>query len=189
MEISETVPPSEGWAALAQQFAAHHRAMAARQARDKPAAADTASETEGRSGAPARARDSATPRLGLSEAEQRMVADLRARDREVRAHEQAHARVGGQFAGQPSYTFQAGPDGQRYAVGGEVPIDASAVPGDPEATVAKMEVVKAAALAPAEPSSADRKVAAMADATRARALGDLMALRQQDRDGTLDKRV
>ncbi|MEM6679645.1 MAG: putative metalloprotease CJM1_0395 family protein [Pseudomonadota bacterium] len=100
----------------------------------------------------------------LSDGELEAIARLAARDREVRAHEQAHARVGGPFAGQPSYTYQTGPDGKRYAIGGSVPIDLSPIPGDPEATVAKMRTVKAAALAPAEPSAADRRVAALAEA-------------------------
>lgn len=119
--------------------------------------------------------------FGLSEEMQQVVDELRARDREVRDHEQAHARVGGEFAGEPSYTYQTGPDGKQYAVGGEVPIDVSEVPGDPEATIAKMEVVKAAALAPAEPSSADKQVAAQADAKRLAAMADLMALRSAER--------
>ncbi len=95
----------------------------------------------------------------LSEQEKRQVEKLKARDREVRAHEQAHARVGGPYAGAPSYTFQQGPDGKRYAVGGEVSIDTSAE-STPEETARKMEVVIRAALAPAEPSSQDRRVAA-----------------------------
>lgn len=99
---------------------------------------------------------------GLTQEEQAEVEALTARDREVRAHEQAHAAVGGAFAGSPSYTYQIGPDGQRYAVGGEVKIDVSPIPGDPEATLEKMRTVERAALAPAEPSPQDRKVAQMA---------------------------
>ena len=117
------------------------------------------------------------PSLQLSEEERAVVAQLQARDREVRAHEEAHARVGGEYAGEPSYTYEVGPDGRQYAVGGEVPIDVSVIPDDPEATIEKMEVVKRAALAPAEPSSADRRVAAEADAKRLAAMADLMELR------------
>ena len=115
----------------------------------------------------------------LSEEEQAVVDQLAARDREVRNHEEAHARVGGQYAGNPSYTFQEGPDGKQYAIGGEVPIDVSPVADDPEATIVKMEIVKAAALAPAEPSGQDRKVAALADAQRQQAIADLAELRRQ----------
>ncbi|WP_050772333.1 putative metalloprotease CJM1_0395 family protein [Sagittula stellata] len=123
---------------------------------------------------------------GLSGPERKAVSELRARDREVRAHEQAHATVGGQFAGAPSYTYQTGPDGNRYAIGGEVPIDISPVEGDPEATIDKMDQVKAAALAPAEPSAADRQVAALADASRAQAVADLAALRSAGTGGSVD---
>lgn len=110
---------------------------------------------------------------GLTPAEQDLVRKLSARDAEVRRHEEAHARVGGQYAGQPSYTYQSGPDGKRYAIGGEVPIDVAPVPDDPQATIVKMDIVKRAALAPAEPSAADRRIAALADAQRLQAVADL----------------
>ncbi|MDV2077726.1 putative metalloprotease CJM1_0395 family protein [Marinobacter xestospongiae] len=98
----------------------------------------------------------------LTEAELKELTKLKARDREVRAHETAHQSVGGQYAGAPSYTYQRGPDGAQYAVGGEVSIDIAPVEGDPQATIDKMRIVRAAALAPAEPSSQDRAVAAEA---------------------------
>jgi hypothetical protein len=94
-------------------------------------------------------------------AEQKEIQTLKSRDTEVRVHEQAHAAVGGQYAGAPSYEYETGPDGKRYAVGGEVSIDVS-VEKDPEDTINKMQIVRAAALAPAEPSSQDYKVAAEA---------------------------
>lgn len=102
-----------------------------------------------------------------------VVQDLRARDREVRAHEQAHASVGGRHAGAPAYTLELGPDGRAYAVGGRVQIDTSPVEGDPAATVDKMEQVARAALAPAEPSAADLAVAGEARANAARARSDM----------------
>lgn len=91
--------------------------------------------------------------------EQRKLAELKKRDAEVRSHEQAHASAGGDLAAAPSYEFELGPDGKQYAVGGEVNIDLAMVPGDPQATIVKMQKVRAAALAPADPSSADRSVA------------------------------
>lgn len=94
--------------------------------------------------------------------QQALIQSLAARDAEVRAHEQAHKAVGGQYAGAISYSFETGPDGKRYAVGGEVPIDTAVIAGDPQATIQKLETVRAAALAPAEPSSLDRQVAALA---------------------------
>lgn len=111
----------------------------------------------------------------LSEEEADQVRELKARDQEVRRHEQAHAAAGGAHAGAPSYQYQQGPDGQRYAVGGEVPIDVSPVAGDPSATVQKMRQVKAAANAPAQPSGQDRAVAATADAISQQAQAELLA--------------
>ena len=97
----------------------------------------------------------------LTEAEAREVQALKARDREVRAHEQAHLTAAGQYAkGGISYTYERGPDGRLYAVGGEVSVDTSEVPNDPEATLQKAQTLQRAALAPAEPSAQDRAVAA-----------------------------
>ena len=122
----------------------------------------------------------------LSEGEQKQVAELKKRDREVRQHEQAHQAAGGQYASAPSYEYQKGPDGQQYAVGGEVQIDASPIPGDPEATIEKMRVVKAAALAPAEPSGQDRKVAAAADAAAQQARAELAAQEREERQAAFE---
>lgn len=97
----------------------------------------------------------------LSEEEQQQVKDLSNRDREVRAHEQAHQSAGGSYAGAMSFEYEQGPDGQRYAVGGEVAIDISKEK-NPEETIAKMQQVKAAAMAPAQPSAQDYKVSAQA---------------------------
>ena len=100
-----------------------------------------------------------------------IIRQLSQRDNEVRAHEQAHSSVGGQYAGSAQYSYQRGPDGVNYAVGGEVPIDVGAISGNPRATLEKMQIVQRAALAPAEPSSQDRRVAALASqqANQARA--------------------
>jgi hypothetical protein len=95
-------------------------------------------------------------------ADQEQIQALAARDREVRAHEQAHASVAGQYAKGTSYTYQRGPDGVSYAIGGEVQIDTSPIPGDPEATLRKAQQLRRAANAPAEPSSQDARVAALA---------------------------
>ncbi|WP_051484512.1 putative metalloprotease CJM1_0395 family protein [Shewanella waksmanii] len=84
---------------------------------------------------------------------------LAKRDAEVRAHEQAHANVGGQYAGSPSYSYEQGSDGKRYAVDGEVQIDITPIANDPQATVNKMQKVYAAAMAPVQPSMADIQVA------------------------------
>ncbi|WP_300479670.1 putative metalloprotease CJM1_0395 family protein [Shewanella sp.] len=94
--------------------------------------------------------------------QQQQVDSLKARDSEVKAHEHAHATVGGQYAQSPSFKYEKGADGQRYATDGEVQIDVSAVGGDPLATINKMKQVYAAAMAPVDPSSADIRVAAEA---------------------------
>ncbi|KUJ73576.1 hypothetical protein AVO42_12225 [Thiomicrospira sp. XS5] len=115
---------------------------------------------------------------------QRVISELKSRDREVKAHEQAHLAAGGRHVtGGASYSYQTGPDGQRYAVGGEVGIDTSPVSGDPEATLSKAQQIRAAALAPAEPSSQDLKVAAQATQMAAQARAEIAQKNQQERTG------
>lgn len=97
----------------------------------------------------------------LTEEDKQEIEDLKARDQEVRTHEQAHAATGGQYAGSPQYEYTTGPDNKRYVTGGEVSIDISEEPSA-EQTLRKMQQVRAAALAPAQPSSQDLKVAAEA---------------------------
>jgi hypothetical protein len=119
--------------------------------------------------------------------ELRIISDLQARDRDVRAHEQAHISAGGAYIrGGASYQYERGPDNQRYAVGGEVNIDSSPVRDNPEATIAKMQVVRSAALAPADPSAQDRAVAAAASRAEAVAhveLRERQAAEAQERNG------
>lgn len=105
------------------------------------------------------------------------IAKLQTRDRMVRAHEAAHQSVGGQYAGAASYTYQNGPDGRRYAVGGEVPIDTS-TEKTPQATIDKMGIVRRAALAPQDPSAADRAIAAAATQHESNAQRELLRLMQ-----------
>ena len=76
----------------------------------------------------------------------------------VIAHEMAHKVVGGQYAGSVRYEYTRGPDGRLYITGGEVSIDVSEEP-TPEETIQKMEIVRRAALAPADPSPQDLAVA------------------------------
>jgi hypothetical protein len=130
--------------------------------------------------------EKASPREAQQQRQEQLeIAALASRDREVRAHEQAHAAVGGAYAGAPTYTFTRGPDGKRYAIGGEVSIDSSPIPNDPEATLRKMELVQRAALAPAEPSAQDRRVAAQA--TQARA--ELAQLRREEAASAAEERA
>jgi hypothetical protein len=103
-----------------------------------------------------------------------VISQLKARDGEVRAHEAAHIAAGGRYiTGGASYSYQQGPDGVQYAVGGEVGIDSSPAPGKPEETVQKMRIVRAAALAPSEPSGADLSVAAAAAQAEAAAVAEI----------------
>jgi hypothetical protein len=111
----------------------------------------------------------------LEQLEEQALNQLKQRDREVRAHEQAHAAVGGQYAGSPTYEYERGADGNNYAVAGEVLIDISEVPNDPQATIEKMQQVKAAALAPQEPSGPDRAIAADANQKITAARAELTA--------------
>ncbi len=105
---------------------------------------------------------SITSSTQLTSQEKQVVAKLQARDRAVRAHEQAHVAAGGGLViSGPSYTYQKGPDGVNYAVGGEVNIDTSKE-ANPEATLQKAQQIRRAALAPADPSAQDRAVAAQA---------------------------
>ena len=114
-----------------------------------------------------------------------LLQDLRARDREVRSHELAHLAAAGRHArGGPSFTFEPGPDGRRYAVAGEVGIDTSEVAGDPAATLVKAQQIRRAALAPADPSAQDRQIAAQAAAMATQARAEIAAERRESDTAT-----
>jgi len=98
----------------------------------------------------------------LSEEDQRKVEELKKIDRRVHTHEQAHLSAAGSYAsGGASYDYVTGPDGNRYANSGHVNIDTSREK-TPEATIIKANIIQKAALAPADPSPADRQIAANA---------------------------
>lgn len=97
----------------------------------------------------------------LDSAEQQQVNKLQARDSEVRAHEAAHKAAGGGLAGSASFSYQRGPDGKMYAIGGEVPISFEKG-STPQETIANARQVVAAAMAPANPSPQDFSVASSA---------------------------
>jgi len=126
-----------------------------------------------------RIADKSNP-ASLSQQDLQKLQSLKARDQEVKAHEMAHlAAAGGIALGGASFEYQQGPDGVRYAVGGEVNIDTSAVQGNPAATLGKAEQIQRAALAPANPSAQDQRVAAKAAAMAANARAELMKNIQQ----------
>ena len=105
---------------------------------------------------------------------------LKAREREVRAHEMAHlAAAGGLATSGATFTYQRGPDGASYAIGGEVKIDTSGG-SNPEETIRKAQIIRAAALAPAEPSGQDRAVAAKAAQMEAEARAEQSGVDNDD---------
>lgn len=121
----------------------------------------------------------------LTVPEKQEATKLAARDREVRAHEAAHTAAGrGLIKGGASFSYEKGPDGTLYAVGGEVSIDTSKVPDDPPATLAKANQIQAAALAPATPSNKDRSVAASASAMANEARGEIREQGSETTDST-----
>jgi len=125
-----------------------------------------------------RAQDRAEQAQRTQELQQ--LRQLAERDREVRAHEQAHQAVGGQYAGPMSLQYERGPDGKNYAVSGEVSISIGEVPNDPQATLDKAETVRRAALAPAEPSAQDRRVAAQATQIALEAQTEIQSLQREE---------
>jgi len=124
----------------------------------------------------------------LTEEEEKEVGELEKRDREVRNHEQAHVAAAGAFVnGGISYDYQIGPDDKRYAVGGEVSIDTSPIANDPEATIQKAQVVQQAALAPADPSGQDYRVAAAASQMMIEAQQELSKQRSEETQEVSDE--
>jgi len=125
---------------------------------------------------------------GLTPEQQQVVAELERTDAEIKRHEQAHASAGGPYAGAPSYDYTRGPNGRLYAVGGDVQIDAAPVPGNPEATIQKMQIVRRAALAPANPSPQDQRVAAIAQQRITEARREQSELELEERQATAEQR-
>ena len=122
------------------------------------------------------------------QAEQKQLSELKKRDAEVKAHEQAHASIGGQYASAPKYEYEVGPDGKRYAVGGEVSIDISEA-STPEETLRKAQQVKAAALAPAEPSPQDFRVATEATQMALEARTEIAAAKAQQAQNSFNEAI
>lgn len=165
-----------GWEQLAEMRAQHQaRQMQQTQPTEKPEAtreqtSSTGEQATGSDGQP------------LDAADQRKVDDLKKRDQEVRTHEQAHVAAGGNLVqGGISFSYQMGPDGKRYAVGGEVQIDTSEG-RTPEETVRKMQRVRSAALAPQQPSSQDLQVAAQAAQKEMMARMQMATSQEQERE-------
>lgn len=109
----------------------------------------------------------------LSLEEQRIVSELQAADTNVRAHEAAHMAAGGGLTSPASYTYERGPDNKMYAVAGEVGISTSQG-NTPQESLNKAQTIRRAALAPADPSPQDLKVAAQAASMEMSARAQIM---------------
>jgi hypothetical protein len=111
---------------------------------------------------------------GLSEDDREMIRELKDRDHEVRMHEQTHAALLGPYArSAPSYTYQVGPDGRMYAVGGSVEVD-TGKEATPEETANKARILQIAATSVKEPSPADMAVAAGASGMLSEAMAQMV---------------
>jgi hypothetical protein len=183
----------EGREIGAQGFQGSRQAFGARAADGRAAGAKEAGGAKDAAGnakeAPQAAGSAREDSLELSDDAKRMVDELKARDRAVRAHEAAHLAAGaGIVKGGAQFTTQRGPDGNMYAVGGEVAIDASEVPNDPRATMAKARQIAAAALAPSDPSPTDRAAAAGARQMESKAALELAAkLSEEGKPGRVEE--
>lgn len=113
------------------------------------------------------------------------VMELQTIEDKVIAHEQAHKAVGGEFAGSATYGYSVGPDGKRYITSGEVSISVPGT-GEPEEMMRAMETVKRAALAPANPSGQDQRVAASASAKIISLQSDIARQKAAEAYGTTD---
>lgn len=118
----------------------------------------------------------------LSMDEERLRNQLQARDSEVKAHEAAHKAAGGGMAGAASYTYQRGPDGKMYAIGGEVSISIPQA-STPEEALKNARTIAAAAMAPANPSPQDFAVAASARLMEIKAQQEILQEEQKKQNG------
>ncbi|MFA6138197.1 MAG: putative metalloprotease CJM1_0395 family protein [Sulfurimonas sp.] len=97
----------------------------------------------------------------LSPDEERLVKELASRDTEVKVHEAAHQAAGSGMTGTASYSYQQGPDGKMYAIGGEVSISMKSS-SNPEETARNAKQIIASAMAAGSPSPQDFAVVSSA---------------------------
>lgn len=91
----------------------------------------------------------------------RVLEKFKNKDAEIRTHEQVHASIGHTTA-PISYSYQQGPDGKMYAVGGSVRLETS-IPDDPKAAAFKLDMLQKAASAPSHTSGADNTIASQSN--------------------------
>ncbi len=171
LSIASATAYSNGMSAQGRTGSAADPTKAPPQSATATAEGTPPSTTESASERPARETQQAS---GLTPEEQQQLSELQQRDRQVKAHELAHKSAGGRYVTGGSFTYQTGPDGRRYAIGGEVTIDSSAG-STPKETLSKAEMIRAAALAPADPSPQDYRVAAQANLQAAEARSEIAA--------------
>ncbi len=116
--------------------------------------------------------------IELDAKELQVLRELQSTDRNVRAHEAAHQAAGGGLTGPASFSYVKGPDNQMYAVAGEVPIKMQKA-NSPEETIALARRIVAAAMAPADPSPQDYKVAANATKMEIQARAEAVKMRAE----------
>jgi len=123
---------------------------------------------EGDAGTSARRTDGKS----LNHEDAALLQKLKARDAKVRNHEAAHIMAaGGQVHGLPTYTYQTGPDGKRYAIGGSVNISMLRT-GDAAYDARQAQNAYRAAMATGEPSTRDMQAAMKARSHALEAEGD-----------------
>ena len=106
----------------------------------------------------------------------RVLEKFKRTDAEIRSHEQIHASIGHTTA-PISYTYQQGPDGKMYAVGGSVRLDTS-MPEDPKAAAFKLDQIQRAASAPMDSSAADNQIVNQSNLNKI-----LMQLKEEENAG------
>ena len=151
-------------------------------------AAEPENETKDEQKSPSGKPTSAPPNTDdneLTAAEKDLVQRLAARDQEVRAHERDHLAAAGELAvGGAQYTYEKGPDGKLYAIGGHVNIN-TGTESDPAKAKLKAARVRSAALASGDASAADAAVAAHAGAI----LGNTIAPEEEESLSTLALKI
>lgn len=145
-----------------------------------PVAPSTEVAESGRSDAGSTTSPSSSTAGQLTAEQRQQIQQLVAIDRKVRDHEQAHLAAAADLARSgASFGYATGPDNRQYAVSGEVSIDVSPA-RTPQETIAKAQRIRAAALAPADPSSQDGRVAALAGRMESEARIELARLAQEE---------
>jgi len=126
----------------------------------------------------------------VSDSDQQKINDLKKIDAQVKAHERAHIAAGGNLVkGGANFTYEVGPDGKKYATSGEVSIDMSYDESKPRETISKMQKVRSAALAPADPSSTDQQVASEASRIESQAQVQLRKIKMEETNSEESKEI